>query len=65
MDGDEITADIEEDFEVAKMTMIGEKDNLVFTMNLNAGAVPLIKFEIIKEQSAPEVANTLMILVQS
>lgn len=34
MDGDEITAEVEEDFEVAKMTMLDSNDKLDFKLRL-------------------------------
>ena len=46
-DGDEITAEIEEDFEVAKVTMIEEQDLLQFWLTVKDGFKPTIK-KIIK-----------------
>ena len=42
MDGDIITAEIQEDFEVANCTMNEEEgnDNLLYTLNLKDGAKP-------------------------
>ena len=51
MDNDEITAEVEEDFEVANVTMIDEnRDALEYTLNLRGNAQP--KFQKHKEQEA-------------